>query len=283
MNPSQKTLEQYSDSHYYLNISSLNYEVDIINAPVYVAVNQINQTFIGFHYTLLCVYSGGIVFQLDTVSELLSMNGILNTYGHHQGDLERIFVRLYIESNGKLKLHRYGYEQHGIVHFFNPTTKNLYNRTHPININDSNMISLEKQNYYSLKFTVADTISNNGLEWKPFEKIQLIGLYEGLPINEQQWIKFRERIGDERNNTLEFATCLDRQRVNPILWFIMKMFGNLFLKCVNIPVDQLKEINGNGPTGPSDRKLVNTLSYDKNTYSYVILLNKTSSETNEIT
>ncbi|CAF3305298.1 unnamed protein product [Rotaria socialis] len=117
MNLSQETLEQYSDSHYYLNISSLNYDVNIINAPVYIAVNQINQTFIDIHHRPLYVYSGGIVFQLDTVLRLLSMNGILNTYGHHQGDLERIFVRLYIESNGKLKLHRYGYEQHGIVHF----------------------------------------------------------------------------------------------------------------------------------------------------------------------
>ncbi|CAF4727057.1 unnamed protein product [Rotaria socialis] len=211
MNLSQETLEQYSDSHYYLNISSLNYDVNIINAPVYIAVNQINQTFIDIHHRPLYVYSGGIVFQLDTVLRLLSMNGILNTYGHHQGDLERIFVRLYIESNGKLKLHRYGYEQHG------------------------------------------------------------------LPMHEQQWIKFQGRIGNERNNTLESAICLYRKRVNPILWLIINMFSNLFLKCVNIPVDQLKEINGNGPTGPSDRKCVNTFSYDKNTYSYVILLNITSS------
>ena len=49
-----------------------------------------------------------------------------------------------------------------------------YDSSYITNIHDSNIVSLEKRNYYLLKITVADAISNNGIEWKPFEKIQIL-------------------------------------------------------------------------------------------------------------
>lgn len=81
----------------------------IVNAPVYVAVVHVDDTFVDIYYIFLYAYQGSQTFRC-TPPIAKHFNCIAHEYGRHQGDVEHFIVRT---DTAFAKVLSVAYEAHG--------------------------------------------------------------------------------------------------------------------------------------------------------------------------
>src|SRR5579871_58936 len=256
-NPTFNLLAQYSSSDYFVAINPSQYhgmeQNGTITAPIYYAVQQVNQAganepagnypAVDIHYIVwyanqdgqtLKVF-GAKAFNYSTlgISELFDLKNatdpmpiIVRTYGEHQGDQERVVVRLSLQN---LQVLGVGYDAHGETQWQTPGQYPVQG-THPISyaaltghsdhpipdnaithdyfVVESNQTVLE----------VGSVLSNAGIQWLPAD-YRFLGIDSaGVAIGPETWVKFTGYFGTYEEHSLESATYWNGQNLASVDW-----------------------------------------------------------------
>lgn len=81
----------------------------VVDAPVYIALVEVEDTFVDIHYTFVYAYQGSQTFRC-TPPIAKHFNCIAHEYGRHQGDVEHFVVRTDPSFSAVLSV---AYEAHG--------------------------------------------------------------------------------------------------------------------------------------------------------------------------
>lgn len=93
----------------------------VVDAPVYVALAEVDNTFVDIYYVFLYAYQGSQTFRC-TPPVLTHFNCIANDFGRHQGDVEHFIIRTTPTFSRILSV---AYEAHGEQAWFFPGTKDV--------------------------------------------------------------------------------------------------------------------------------------------------------------
>lgn len=115
------TYHNTEQQEYYVDIASSQFtghipEDGIVRAPAYVAVVELDSTFVDIYYIFLYAYQGSQTFRC-TPPVLTHFNCVANNFGRHQGDVEHFIVRTTPTFSRVLSV---AYEAHGEQAWFFP-------------------------------------------------------------------------------------------------------------------------------------------------------------------
>ena len=257
-NPTQGMLAANSGENWYVKINPSQYGGQGTSAPIYYAVQGF-ESYIDINYIVLYAYQGG-----QTCRALRAgtpFNCIVETLGIHQGDLERIAVRIAKGADGSYRAVQVEYEAHGNKRVY-PTDRVRWEGSHPVAHAALNGHSFwntfdaavgDRYDELTIPGVVSVTSAlADGPVWRPsdFRKLEMKG---GLPQGDQLWAAFKGRLGDQQTNSLESATYFDGSNLSSWDW--------AFVKIVNFGAvvggqysDDIRK--GNGPGGPGGRDWV---------------------------
>lgn len=97
----------------------------IVEAPVYVTLVEVENTFIDIYYVFVYAYQGSQTFRC-TPPVLTHFNCIASDFGRHQGDVEHFIVRTTPTFSRILSV---AYEAHGEQAWFFPGMRNVHSCT----------------------------------------------------------------------------------------------------------------------------------------------------------
>ena len=119
----QELATYFNDDQYenFLEISPTQYAGHtpvggIVNAPIYIAIVEIEDLFVDVYYTFLYAYQGSQTFRCTPLIAK-HFNCIAHEYGRHQGDIEHFIVRTDPSFSAVLSV---AYEAHGQLAWFFP-------------------------------------------------------------------------------------------------------------------------------------------------------------------
>jgi hypothetical protein len=274
-NPTQADLAEFSAPEYYLDVHARGFPgeplVDNqVAAPMYVAAQEWDDC-IEITYVMLYAYQGGQTCR--ALKWLDHFNAIINDYGKHQGDLEWISVLVSKDYRQVLSI---GFASHGEMAYYAPGDC-LMEGDHPrvrVALNGHASYNGKGKNpndwvfSYELPtvFGTIDLFTEQGVKWEPHhhpqEMLTIIGLDQhGTPVSDQQWARFRGRLGIRQRNDFTSATEVDgsplssgHQAFTGLIITAGKVTGQ-------IP-DSLRD--GVGPEGPGARDFVQGLQRQGN-------------------
>ena len=120
VNPSAEDLGGYVDQNYYVDISPTQLTGccpvnQRITAPVYIAMVELDDTFIDIYYIFLYAFQGSATFRCWPPGK--HFNVITHEFGRHHGDVEHCIVRTDLEFSKVISV---GYETHDKLAWFLP-------------------------------------------------------------------------------------------------------------------------------------------------------------------
>ena len=268
-NPTQHDLYEYPQGANHVIIDPSQYagtlKTDPGGTPLYYAVQEFDDG-IEIDYIFLYAYQGGQTFWATAP---YPFDPVTWTYGVHQGDLERIAVRLVPAAGGGYRLLEVCYERHGDETWFprgqvpmqdgrivvcsamygHSSTNALKQVTGahkgcPV-VDDGNYLALQV-----VSVLASEPTPPEALVWNPAKDSPLvqIGLdWNGEPVNDQVWAKYAGHLGKLQQNTLESANYWAGGNVSGAEWAYLKtidFFASPFLSSLTV---------GEGPTGPGSR------------------------------
>lgn len=257
-NPTQQDLKQYCQTNYYVAIDPAQYTGMGTTAPMYYAVQEYTDV-IEISYIMLYAYQGGQTCMAVNLGE--EFDCIIFELGTHQGDVERIVVRVKPYQSDYTAF-QVGFEAHGTVTWYWERDV-AWNGTHPVvnvalnghschnmNIQGDRVV----EDHIPLIMDVFSALGNDGVVWSPYTNdstMVLLGLTkDGAPINNQVWSKFSGRLGDSLVNGLNGATHFDGTDLSFEEWTYVRTVGFLG-KLIGSISDDL--VHGDGPEGPANR------------------------------
>jgi hypothetical protein len=187
-------------------------------------------------------------------------SAIVSNYGEHQGDLERVTVRIRSSLNG-YRASRVTYEQHGNLHSFDVNDVELVGKTHPVAA-----VGLGQHPTYNplahggpgehhlvvediWAAHMVDVISDAGWRWKPWadgSPMIEVGIDGEEPVNDQIWAKFEGRFGVPASPSLKSATYIDGTNLSGADWSTLTILCKQGELAQAIPSE-------NGPNGLNGR------------------------------
>ncbi len=184
---------------------------------------------------------------------------ITSNWGEHQGDIERVTVRIRPDGAGQYTLVNITYEAHGTPSTFTPGEVELVADTHPVAY-----IGLNQHPHHNRKgetgesrllvpgqdfkiCQILDVISDEGIHWQAWTgdeaQMKEIGLRNGEPINEQRWAKFSGRLGLFSKASLNSAVYLhggnpheNGGNLNSTDWTTLKVIGGYIVNDVETAI-----------------------------------------------
>lgn len=270
-NPTQSDLYNYPQAANHVIIDPSQYKgtlaTDPGGTPLYYAVQEFEDG-VEIDYIFLYGYQGGQTFWV-TAPEF---DPVTWTYGVHQGDLERIAVRLVPAEGGGYRILQVCYERHGDETWFPANQVPMQdgrivvhsamyghsstNAAQQVTGNHKGCPVVDDGNYLALQAVsvlAPDNPPSGTIIWNPAggptpSPFVLIGLdANGEPVNDQLWAKYAGHLGQLQQNSLESANYWAGGNVSGAEWAYLKsinFFASPFLKSLTV---------GEGPTGPGSR------------------------------
>lgn len=268
-NPTQQDLYNHPQAANHVIIDPSQYagtlKTDPGATPLYYAVQEFDDG-VEIDYIFLYAYQGGQTFW---VTAPYPFDPVTWTYGVHQGDLERIAVRLVPTGDGQYRLLDVCYERHGeetwfprgqvpmkdgriLVHpamYGHSSTNSVMQVTGvhkgcPV-VDDGNYLALQ-----AVSVLASDSLQPAPLVWNPAEQSPLIEIglnWSGEPVNDQLWAKYAGHLGQLQKNSLESGNYWAGGNLSGAEWAFLKsidFFASPFLSSLTV---------GEGPTGPGSR------------------------------
>ena len=268
-NPTQQDLYNYPQGSNHVIIDPSQYggtlKTDPAGTPLYYAVQEFGDG-IEIDYIFLYAYQGAQTFWATAP---YPFDPVTWTYGVHQGDLERIAVRLVPAAGDGYRILEVCYERHGDETWFPPgqvpmqsgrivvypamyghSSTNIQEQVTgnhkgcPV-VDDGNYLALQVVSVLASVPTPADALVWNPAEQSPLVQIGLD--WNGEPVNDQVWAKYAGHLGQLQTNSLESANYWAGGNVSGAEWAYLKtinFFASPILKSLTV---------GEGPTGPGSR------------------------------
>jgi len=268
-NPTQQDLYNYPQGSNHVIIDPSQYggtlKTDPAGTPLYYAVQEFGDG-IEIDYVFLYAYQGAQTFWATAP---YPFDPVTWTYGVHQGDLERIAVRLVPAAGGGYRILEVCYERHGDETWFPPGQVPMQNgrivvypamyghsstniqeqvtgdhKGCPV-VDDGNYLALQVVSVLASVPTPPDALVWNPAEQSPLVRIGLD--WNGEPVNDQVWAKYAGHLGQLQTNSLESANYWAGGNVSGAEWAYLKtinFFASPILKSLTV---------GEGPTGPGSR------------------------------
>ena len=263
-NPTQQTLLENFHRNNYVAINASQHHGELAHAPLYYAIQE-GDGFVQINYIPLYAFQGGQTCWVAGAGgwACLKFKGfdcIINSYGQHQGDLERVAVKL-IPEGGSYRIAEVLFEAHGNAIIY-PKDEVAYEGDHSIvhvALNGHSSHNVKMQGYHTVDddaiFVQFDSFMGDGTKWKPYESGTLtqIGLDapHGNPINDQLWAKFEGNLGEPQNNSLTSGTNLNGSNLNWCQWTLVKAIDWVALTFRPGTIGDVA--HGEGPAGPGRR------------------------------
>ncbi|KFF65522.1 hypothetical protein IW01_17905 [Pectobacterium brasiliense] len=264
-NITQEILEKYCSNNYYIDINpsqySGMYNQGEVTAPIYYAITE-DKDILEITFPILYAYQGGQACIADRKGS--EFNCILHSYGEHQGDLERVSVRLAKDHTSEYYISEVGYEAHGHLTWYK-SGEFLSEGTHPVvyvalnghasynGLYHTDLITLDGMPWAVF---IIDAINSKGVKWRPWlsNEFKQVGINkEKKPVSDQKWVLFDGRLGRYDTHSLTSATYFDGENLSALDWTYVKMIHGLAEIIDKLP-DDVK--SGNGPTGLYSRKYI---------------------------
>lgn len=232
-----------------------------IAAPVYVAVQDFSN-YSEINYLILYAAQGGQTCRALRAGT--EFDFISNDYGKHQGDLERVCVRITKDSSNTWQLLHVGYEADGDMLWY-PGGRFTILPGQPNNP----IVHVALNGHGSWNFfhvggrvvldevpgivAVTSNLSDQGFQWNLADAtIITVGLDQsGNPTNAlQPWSAFKGRLGVAQTNALTGATHFDGSGLSDLDWEFVRENDKIGTRWGKIPE---KARYGNGATGLGTR------------------------------
>ena len=260
-NPTQQDMADHYDGQYYLNINEAAFTGEGLNAPMYYAVQNFAD-YTEITYLLFFGFNGCQTVHIPIFGN--DNECILYDYARHQGDLERVTIRISNDPADPQVLDVCT-ESHGDASHWTPDQVSFTPGTSSAVIHSSlnahgTFIErqqgswISKQNAGVADF--GDAIGEGGV-WTPSE-YRLVGLdNQSNPVNEQVWAKFSGRIGAHLDNSLTAGTDYQRNDLSGALWLYIQGCNALADAFGLMPADA---VSGDGPKGLGERPYIRPAS-----------------------
>jgi hypothetical protein len=271
-NPTTADLAEHCGDKVYVDVAASQFPGEplvngTVTAPLYAAVQTTPEGLIEISYLVLYAYKNGqtVAFRAPSPKPPFEtttvFSAILHSYGEHQGDLERVGVRLIPGPDG-LELFQVSFDAFGQDRWF---SKNqcFMEGTHPLvhvalsGHSHHNRRVLEESLEVDKSVGSAWFISaldDGGPVWRPWITSRLIRLGlddRGDPINGNRWAKFGGRLGKRDTHSLRSATYLEGTGLNDINWATVVAADFLNSGHHGQITDDMRI--GDGPRGPAGR------------------------------
>lgn len=257
-NPTQNDLLLNRADNYFIEVNSSQFGGMVDgSSPVYYAVQKGDNNTIVISYIALFAFQSGQTLNVGG----FNIDVIINDYGKHQGDIERVSVILNASDNSLVQVN---YEAHGDTKSY-PPNEVLFEGTHPIvnfalgghSCHNSFQKGLRVVDDDAKIFQVLSLMGDRttgGKIWRPSKLLQLGLDANGQPINDQKWAAFSGRIGVHQVNKVNSATTIDGKGLGFWQWAYVKTLGSM-LDVFDV-FYQLEFVQGVGPEGPGGRPWV---------------------------
>lgn len=270
-------LYTHSDPNYYLEldndpIARAGHRVEDgkVHAPMYVSA-QSYPDHIAITYMFLYPFQPSQLLRIAT--PIYSTEFIIESFGEHQGDLERITVHVTKDLKQIIKVN---FAHHNDDTDYTPNQVNFEDGSHPVvrvglnahpsyNAQVFNTsfvqtfdydVKVFKTHLYAID-VIGDPFGNRaGPVWKPYEQggeLVLIGLDdEGKVMGNKPWVAYKGRLGTTQKSTPKAVLNIDGTKLSPGKEWLIKTVAKLFDG--KIP-NEFK--TSSGPTSFGDRSYVN--------------------------
>ncbi len=268
VNPTQQDLMDHPSSDVYLEVDPSQFSGMKSNLPpMYCAVQQAPDNNIVISYIILYAFQGGQTLHVDSTSfthflDAGDIDVIVNDYGMHVGDLERVQVVLNAADYTLLSV---GYEAHGDMTAYPPEQVLFEQGSRPVvnvalnghSAHNSHAVGLRVKDQDAKIFDVISVMddASSGVAgqqavWRPTEFLQLGLDAQGRPINDQVWAAYRGKLGKDQINTLHSASFFDGSGLGGLQWAYLKSLGSVLdLVTVFHPLDFVEGTASAGPGG----------------------------------
>ena len=269
--PTQQMLMENFHRDNYVRINSSQYFGDLAHAPLYYAVQE-GDGFVQIDYVPLYAFQGGQTCSIPGAVAWAffakGFNCIINTYGQHQGDIERVAVKL-VPEGADYRIAEILFEAHGDPVIY-PKDQVAYEGDHPIvhvALNGHSSHNVKMEGYTTVDddavFVLFKSFMGDGAKWKAYETGALtqIGLDapNGNPINGQLWAKFEGDLGESQDNSLTSGTNLNGSNLNGRQWSLLSTLNFGAITILPGKIDSYA--HGDGPAGPGRRDWIYPILY----------------------
>ena len=222
-----------------------------IVSPIYYAVQDYADA-VMIHYIVLFAYQGGQTVRAPVPGLGHSFNCIVNDFGIHQGDLERVAIVL--SPNGHTVL-AVEFEAHGDRTIYGPGEATWEGGSHPLVHVALNGHSMRNLAWQTSPIVEASTPAGNiisecghGRTWAPHltSEFKPLALAAG-PQATKSWADFAGRLGAPQTNNFTSATRFDGSSLNDTEKGWVSLVGSLASSLSS----DFK--NAKGPPGPAER------------------------------
>jgi hypothetical protein len=260
-NPTQQDMATNFSDQYYLDINDAAFTGEGLNAPMYYAVQSFPD-YTEITYLLFFGFNGCQTVHIPVFGDVYEC--ILYDYARHQGDLERVTIRISNDPNNPQVLDVCT-ESHGDASHWTPDQVSFVPHTHSAIIHSSlnahgTFIEGQQGTWISKDdVTLADfgDAIGEGSLWAPTE-YRLVGLdSQSNPVNEQVWAKFCGRIGAHLDNHLTAGTDYQRNALSGQLWVYIVSCNAIADGFNLMPSDAT---SGDGPQGLGVRPYIRPAS-----------------------
>jgi hypothetical protein len=260
-NPTQQDMADNCDGRFYLDIGEAAFAGEGLKAPMYYAVQSFAD-YTEITYLLFFGFNGCQTVHIPFFGD--DHECILYDYARHQGDLERVTIRISNDPSNPQVLDVCT-ESHGDAAHWAPNQVSFTSGTSSAIIHCSlnahgTFIEGQQGTWISKEdVTVADfgdAIGEGGV-WQPSE-YRLVGLdAQSNPVNEQVWAKFCGRIGAHQDNSLTAGTDYQGDDLSGALWAYIRTCAALAGAFNLMPSDAT---SGDGPKGLGVRPYIRPAS-----------------------
>lgn len=259
-NPTQQDMATHFSGQYYLDIDDSAFKGEGLTAPMYYAVQSFAD-YTEITYILFFGFNGCQTVHIPFSDNICEC--ILYNYARHQGDLERVTIRISNDSNPQIL--DVCTESHGDASHWTLDQVSLASGTSSVIIHSSlnahGTFNKAQQGTWISKDNVTladfgDAIGEGGV-WTPSE-YRLVGLdSQSNPVNDQVWAKFCGRIGNHLDNSLTAGTDYQRNDLSTGLWDYIKVCNAIASGFNSLPADAT---SGDGPSGLGTRPYIRPVS-----------------------
>ena len=256
-NPTQQDMADHYNGQYYLNINEAAFTGEGLNAPMYYAVQSFTD-YTEITYLLFFGFNGCQTTHVPFFGD--DHECILYDYARHQGDLERVTIRISNDPTNPQVLDVCT-ESHGDAAHWTPEQVDFAPGTSSAIIHSSlnahgTFIERQQGTWISKQNAVVadfgDAIGEGGT-WTPSE-YRLVGLdSQSNPVNDQVWAKFCGRIGAHLDNSLTAGTDYQRNDLSGALWVYIEACNGIASAFGLMPADA---VSGDGPKGLGERPYI---------------------------
>ncbi|MBJ7313512.1 Vps62-related protein [Rugamonas sp. CCM 8940] len=256
-NPTQQDMANHYAGQYHLNINEAAFTGEGLNAPMYYAVQNFSD-YTEITYLLFFGFNGCQTVHIPIFGN--DYECILYDYARHQGDLERVTIRI-SNDPGNPQVLDVCTESHGDASHWTPDQVSFTPGTSSAVIHSSlnahgTFIEGQQGSWISKQNAVVadfgDAIGEGGV-WTPSE-YRLVGLdSQSNPVNEQVWAKFCGRIGAHLDNSLTAGTDYQRNDLSGVLWVYIQGCNAIAGAFGLMPADA---VSGDGPKGLGERPYI---------------------------